>query len=114
MWIGTRDSQLALLTSRQHSAVIRANTIARPLLVTRVFSVAQCPERARTTARDRPYTGDLGASRAPSVRSWGRCEVRDRSGLRTLLTASCDRDHSGVVSGAGLGDGMGGAWGFSD
>ena len=47
MWIGTRDSQLALLTSRQHSAVIRANTIARPLLVTRVFSVAQCAERAR-------------------------------------------------------------------
>ena len=31
------------------------------------------------------YTGDLGPSRAPSVRSWERCEVCDGSGLPRQL-----------------------------
>ena len=58
--------------------------------VNRADRPSNAPLRSDTRAdhppENRRYTGDLGASRAPSVRSWERWEVCDRSWPASLLT----------------------------
>ncbi len=77
--------------------LLRVDDIEAGAEATRKVALRIAPPSTRLPAS---YSGDDGPSRAPSVRSWERWEVCDRSGLPRQLCRRSGR-HAVVATGVG-------------